>query len=182
MRIMIKDLELGPVLMEGEIPQQNLDLAPEEIQLLTPVHVRVQAEKHPLGIRIQGVLSAQGKVLCVRCLEAFETSLSPEFELFYQPHDSRHPLTGEIELAEKDTSISFFAGDGIEVANIVLEQVLLGLPMKPVCREECLGLCPNCGSNRNQQLCHCETVLQDPRLEPLLKIKNRISLPNSKSK
>jgi uncharacterized protein len=182
MRIMIKDLELGPVLLEGEIQPSSLELAPEELQVTIPVQIKVKAEKHPLGIRVQGLCAAQGKVPCARCLEPVEVDLHPEFELFYQQHDSRHPLTGEIELAEKDTNISFFAGDGIEVITIVREQVLLNLPMKLVCREECLGLCPNCGSNRNLQLCNCEAVLQDPRLEPLLKIKNRITLPHSKSK
>ncbi len=182
MRILIKDLEQGPVRLEGEISPQGLELAPEDIQILSPVKVEVKAEKHSLGIRVQGRFNAHGKVPCARCLESFEFSVSPEFELFYQPHDSRHPLTGEIELAEKDTNVSFFSGDGIEISNIIREQVLLSLPMKPVCREDCKGLCPNCGCNRNLRPCHCESVLQDPRLEPLLKIKNRIKVPPSGSK
>jgi uncharacterized protein len=99
-----------------------------------------------------------------------------DFDLFYQPHAAGHPITGEIELKEKDTEVSFFWGDGIEVGDILREQILLSLPMKPICREDCQGLCPHCGKNRNLETCDCESVLLDPRLEPLLKIKNRINL------
>jgi uncharacterized protein len=181
MRITIKELELGPLHLKGEIPQETLGLTPEEVEVSQPIRVQVQAERHSLGIRVKGNFKVQGKVPCARCLESFEIELSPEFELYYQQHDARHPITGEIELGEKDTEISFFSGEALEMRDIVREQILLSLPMKPVCREECRGLCPNCGGNRNLKACNCEAVLRDPRLQPLLKIQNRITLRKSGS-
>lgn len=175
MRIIIKELELGPVKMTGEVAPESLELDPEEVKLPNPITVTVQAEKHTLGIRVWGCFKTEGQVPCARCLELVAVPIVSEFDLFYQQNDPRHPLTGEIELKENDTDVSFFAGDGIEVRDIVCEQLLLNLPMKPVCREDCKGLCPHCGKNKNVEACDCEKVLLDPRLEPLLKIKNRMN-------
>ena len=82
-----------------------------------------------------------------------------EFDQFYQSRRD-HRLVGEIELQEKDTEIAFYSGDFIEVSDIIREQILLGLPMKPMCREDCKGLCPYCGKNRNLEACNlsCFTV------------------------
>lgn len=181
MRIKIKELELGPVHLAGEIQPEVLEFSSDEVMISGPIQVRVMAERHNLGIRVKGDFAALGDVSCARCLEPFEIALSPAFELYYQQNDAHHPITGEIELGEKDTEISFFSGDAIDVNDIVREQVLLSLPMKPVCRDECRGLCPNCGGNRNMQSCNCDAVLRDPRLQPLLKIKNRMNLPSSGS-
>jgi uncharacterized protein len=175
MRIIIKELELGPVKMTGEVAPESLGLDPAEVMLPDPVTVTVEAEKHTLGIWVRGQFKTEGQVPCARCLEAVLVPVVSEFDLFYQQNDSQHPLTGEIELKENDTDVSFFTGDGIEVCDIVREQLLLNLPMKPVCREDCKGLCPHCGKNRNVEACDCEKVLLDPRLEPLLKIKNRMN-------
>jgi uncharacterized protein len=176
MRILIKELEVGPLRLSGEVLPEALKLDPNEVILQQPVKVTVTAEKHPLGIRVQGSYSAVGHVFCARCLEPYQVEAGQDFDLFYQPHAAGRPITGEIELKEKDTEVSFFWGDGIEVGDILREQILLSLPMKPICREDCQGLCPHCGKNRNLETCDCESVLLDPRLEPLLKIKNRINL------
>lgn len=176
MRILIKELEIGPVRLSGEIAPEILNLDPDEVILKEPVKVTVTAERHPLGIRVQGSYSAVEHVPCARCLEPYRVEAGQDFDLFYQPHSAGQPITEEIELKEKDTDVSFFWGDGIEVGDILREQIFLSLPMKPVCREECRGLCPHCGNNRNLEACDCESVLHDPRLEPLLKIKNRINL------
>jgi uncharacterized protein len=176
MRIIIKELEFGPVQLTGEVAPEILNMDPNEVILEEPVKVTVAAEKHPLGIRVQGSYSAVEHVPCARCLETYQVEARQDFDLFYQPHQTNRPITGEIELKENDTDVSFFWGDGIEVGDILREQILLNLPMKSVCREDCLGLCPHCGKNRNLEACDCESVLLDPRLEPLLKIKHRINL------
>jgi uncharacterized protein len=107
-------------------------------------------------------------------LEPVRFPILAKFDQFYESN-ADHRLAGEIELQERDTEIAFFSGDFIEVADIVREQILLSLPMKPICQEQCQGLCPHCGKNRNLDACNCESVLVDPRLVKLLKIKNRIS-------
>jgi uncharacterized protein len=77
---------------------------------------------------------------------------------------------GELELHRNDLEISFFEGEGFMVEDLIFEQLLLALPHKKLCREDCKGLCQICGVNRNVKECMCVTNIIDPRLEVLKKL------------
>ena len=68
--------------------------------------------------------------------------------------------------------VGYYEGDRLDLGEVIREQVLLGLPLKPLCREDCQGLCPRCGKNRNAGPCGCtpEEEAGDARLEPLRKL------------
>ena len=118
---------------------------------------------------IQGRLSGQ----CGRCLEPYAFSLDREFSLVLSPQPA---LGQEIELGqelrEDELSTSFYHGDNIDVSSLVQEQILLTLPSVPLCKEECRGLCAQCGADLNQETCECQRTQQaqrewkeqDPRL------------------
>ena len=95
-------------------------------------------------------------MVCARCLEPVIEEVSREFDLFYRPMKS---MTDEEEARLKldDTEIAFFDGDGLFLADVLAEQVLLALPMKVICRSDCRGLCPHCGANLNTDECRCES-------------------------
>ena len=65
------------------------------------------------------------------------------------------PVDDEVEISEKDAEVSYYEGDGLNLADVVREQVLLALPMQKLCRPECQGICPTCGINRNETPCQC---------------------------
>ena len=174
MRIDVRELELGPVALKGEIPKSELGFDPSEIQVLTQVQIDLTAERQAIEVRIRGRLTTEVGLPCSRCLEPVQFPVATEFDQFYESN-AEHPLHGEIALDERDTEIGFYSGDFIEVNDIAREQILLSLPMKPICREDCKGLCPHCGKNRNLKDCNCESVLVDPRLVQLLKLKNRMT-------
>jgi uncharacterized protein len=174
MRIDVRELELSPLAFCGEIPVGDLKLEASEVRVLGKVAVELTAEKHAQEVRVRGKLTAEFEVPCARCLEPVKVPLDAKFDQFYQSHETRR-LVGEIELQEKDTEIAFYFGDFIEVSDIIREQILLGLPMKPVCREDCKGLCPRCGKNRNMEVCNCQALFLDPRFAQLLKIKDRMN-------
>ncbi len=118
---------------------------------------------------IQGRLSGQ----CGRCLEPYTFSFDREFSLVLSPQPA---LGQEIELGqelrEDELSTSFYHGDNIDVSSLVQEQILLTLPSVPLCKEECRGLCAQCGADLNQETCECQRTQQaqrewkeqDPRL------------------
>ena len=120
---------------------------------------------------IEGRLSGQ----CGRCLEPYVFALHREFSLVLSPQP---PLGQEIELGqelrEDELSTSFYHEDNdvIDVSTLVYEQILLTLPSVPLCKEECLGLCAQCGTDLNQEICACQQTKQaqhkekeqDPRL------------------
>jgi uncharacterized protein len=77
----------------------------------------------------------------------------------------------EREVAEEDLDTSVYRDDQINLNEVLREQFYLALPMKPLCREDCAGLCPQCGINRNTGTCSCATEFEDPRLAPLRGLK-----------
>jgi len=76
-------------------------------------------------------------------------------------------VQGETELAEEDINTAFYRDGVIDLGELLHEQFYLTLPMKPLCREDCKGLCPVCGANWNQTTCACERRWEDPRLAGL---------------
>ncbi len=175
MRIDTRELELGPLRLSGEVALSELGFDPSEISLAqTAIAVEVRAERQAAEVRVRGSFSVEVQLTCSRCLEPVRLPITASFDQFYESN-ADHPLQGEIALKESDTEIGFFSGDFIDVNDIVREQILLALPMKPICRDDCRGLCPHCGKNRNVDSCNCEAVLVDPRLVQLMKIKNRMT-------
>ncbi len=174
MRIDVRELELGPLILKSDIAESALGLDPAEIRILGRIIVDLEAELQAAEVRVRGRFDVQVELPCSRCLEAVSLPIVARFDQFYESN-AEHRLHGEIALQEKDTEIAFFSGDFLEVNDIVREQILLALPMKPICREDCKGLCPYCGRNRNLEACNCESVFVDPWLVQLMKTKNRMT-------
>ena len=85
------------------------------------------------------------------------------FDLVYRPLASGK-LTGEHSISEAETEIGYFSGDGLALEDALREQSLLLVPSKPLCREDCKGICASCGQNRNLNDCNCKPAIADPRL------------------
>jgi uncharacterized protein len=96
------------------------------------------------------------------------------FELLFRPQ-AVNSGPDEAEMQDKDAEIAFYEGDGVELEDILREQVLLAVPIKTVCREECKGLCPQCGKNLNTGECQCEPVAGDPRWDALKGLRDKLS-------
>lgn len=103
---------------------------------------------------------------CSRCLQPAETVIDATIEERFRREGE--PRVESAESGEDDEAdVSYYRGDRIDVGEVVREHVALHLPMKPVCREDCLGLCPQCGANRNETPCDCRDDDIDPRLAAL---------------
>ncbi|MBI3756584.1 MAG: DUF177 domain-containing protein [Deltaproteobacteria bacterium] len=109
---------------------------------------------------IQGELVGQ----CGRCLEEYPLTLSREFSVVLTPHP---PIGRETELSYDELSASFYSGEIIDVSALVHEEALLALPIPPLCREDCKGLCSQCGANRNTEECTCQPLPRNSRLATL---------------
>jgi len=107
---------------------------------------------------------------CSRCLEAYSWPVDATFDLRYQPH-AENSGEGEREIEEDDLTTAFYERDEIDLGQLMREQFYLALPMKPLCRDDCKGLCPVCGANLNRGACGCKTEREDPRLAVLKKLK-----------
>lgn len=114
------------------------------------------------GYRFQGTLSGVGTLECSRCLEAFRHDVNAEFDLFYSKEPLDSAAADSEETAEEAEMYSPLVGEQIDLSALVSEQVYLNLPLKLLCLPGCLGLCAQCGANRNLGECECEKVEGDP--------------------
>jgi uncharacterized protein len=146
-------------------------LAREErkpFRLLGPVRIHLTLSRSGRTVLVQSRIRAEAEFSCDRCLEPFASVLSSEFKatLKPKPHISSNP---EREIERDDLETEFYEGEEFDLTPLLQDQLLLTLPSKSVCREDCRGLCQRCGQNRNRGTCQCTDQESDPRLEPLKK-------------
>jgi uncharacterized protein len=181
MFISIHDLELRKIELAESIAPGVIDFGPDLIQR-APVKASGRAElleEHHGGknniqdIRLVGKLSTKVELKCARCIEPVVQDLSSEFDLLYRPAST---ITREEEVAinEADTEIGYYQGEGILLEDALKEQILLTVPIRVLCNEDCLGLCPQCGHNRNISPCGCAEKVSDPRWAALAEIKEKL--------
>jgi len=147
---------------------QPEDVAQDEdaYRIVAPVHVDFDIHKDKDRFRLVGTARTELELACGRCLEPFRIPFDSTFDLRYLP-ESASSGEGEREVAEYDLDTSVYRDDQIDLNELLCEQFYLALPMKPLCREDCRGLCPQCGTNLNTGTCSCAPQWEDPRLAPL---------------
>jgi len=139
-----------------------------DYELTRPLEVHVSFYRAQSDLFFDGTVRGQAKATCARCLDSFPITIGKDFSFILAPEK---PLLGEIELGAADLMQSFYAGTEVDLTALIYEQVLLTLPTRPLCAEECRGLCPRCGVNLNTGGCSCTAEAGDPRLAVLRNIK-----------
>jgi uncharacterized protein len=123
-------------------------------------------------VTIAGTARTTLELNCSRCLDGFQVPVAAEFDLRYLPAAEAPTAGDELEVADEDINTAYYRDGQIDLAELVHEQLYLALPMKPLCKDECLGLCAVCGANRNTAPCACEHKWTDPRLAGLKALLN----------
>jgi uncharacterized protein len=165
----IRDLELKKVYFDVTFAAGEIDYL-DRLRQVAPVETHGSAEllANTLGeIRIRGHLKTVMEADCDRCLEPARVPVDTDFDLFYRPPMESAHGAEEIALHPGEIEIAFYQGDGIDLKEVLREQILLSMPMQRVCREDCRGICPSCGQNRNLVDCGCEVQKADDRWEAL---------------
>jgi uncharacterized protein len=145
--------------------------APEDVfRLAAPVKLAFDIFKDKDQFRLVGGVTTTLGLPCSRCLEPFTWPIDASFDLRYQPH-AKNTGEGEREIEEDDLTTAFYENDTIDLGQLIREQIYLSLPMKPLCDDQCKGLCPVCGTNWNKGQCECTTQWEDPRLAVLKTLK-----------
>jgi len=141
----------------------------EDYRVIVPATLAFTVAKDDDRFRLAGTLTTTLELGCSRCLEAFTLPVNAAFDLRYLPEGTAatDADTEDGELADEDTSAAYYRDDEIDLGDLMREQFYLALPMKPLCRPDCKGLCPQCGTNLNTDICQCEMQWEDPRLAGL---------------
>ena len=135
-------------------------------RIVAPVDLAFEIHKDKSRFRLVGTVATELELPCSRCLEPFRLPVNAPFDLLYLPTAQTSTET-EREVDDEDLETSYYENDAIDLNQLLREQFYLALPMKPLCQDECRGLCPQCGTNLNTGACDCAPVWEDPRLAPL---------------
>ena len=140
-----------------------------EYLVKAPLQVSLSYYRAGSEIFISGTVDAATTAACSRCAEEFDLPSRRRFRYVLAPKVMSDE--NDFALRAEDLEFSFYQGDEIDLTPLIREQVLLELAERPLCREECRGLCPQCGENLNEGDCGCIISGPDPRLAVLRSLK-----------
>ena len=170
MRIELENLEGSKGDFAHVYRPEELTPVDDRIKLIAPIAVNGKVKLAGKEVFVNGHVETRAQVECDRCLKPVEMPVNADFELEYIT-GTEYESSGVAELTEAEMSVSVFDGDGIDVDEIVKEQILLAVPTRMLCREDCKGICPQCGTDRNTGACTCVTEEIDPRWAALKNLK-----------
>ncbi|MCC3373040.1 DUF177 domain-containing protein [Cohnella sp. REN36] len=152
-----------PAVLEESIDVNPLFAETRDVTPLSPLQAKVTAVAADGVVNVTGTLTGKLQLLCSRCL----TPLEVEYEFPYG-ETFKHVSQEVADRGEQDDEDFVpFHGERLELRPYVEEEMVLSLPLAPLCKEDCKGLCPDCGQNRNETDCKCQQQKIDPRLEAL---------------
>ena len=157
----IKELEVKKIAFDQTFDPGEIQFTDPALKQSKPLQAQGVAEllAHTDGeVRIRGRMTTEIVAECDRCLGEARIPIDTAIDLFYRPAtELASEADEEIEIDEGEAEIAFYNGKGIELEQIIAEQVLLLLPMQLVCKNDCKGICPACGASRNATECNCDT-------------------------
>ncbi len=161
-----------PVRFGGElrVPVSAIDREP--LLALSPLSLTGEVRRIEGGYAMEAELVYSGELECSRCLAAYPFAEDEAFSLVLYPRAGATPE--EVELARGDLDVVYYDGPVVALAPIAEERVQMALPMKPLCKPDCRGLCPSCGQDLNLGACACTTETIDPRWEALKALKEKV--------
>lgn len=151
----------------------ELDIKDREFSFVEPPLVAGRVDRVGMEMRLRGEIKTNLLAPCDRCLSDVPLQIGLPFDLLYAPAEASGQATGEIELHERDLDFAFYANDQIDLDELVLEQLELGLPSRVLCQENCRGICSECGADLNAGECRCQKPV-DPRWQALADLKAKL--------
>lgn len=167
----------GPQTYSRTYQFEPAELKRDEIANIGPVAIGASARKGdlPAEYLADGSSRFMADLTCSRCAEPYPFASTSDFHLRFRPRPQVTSEEEEIEITPGELDIEFYTERAISLRELAAEQIQLSIPMKPLCDEQCLGLCPQCGANRNREQCSCEMSMTDGRWGALHTIRDQIA-------
>ena len=175
MLIRLVELRTEPFRWEETVEVPAASLGRDELEALGPVRWHGRVSRAEPGFFLRARLDYEQTLRCDRCLAPITEPAGADVELLLVAGPA--PTGDEVELAEGDLGIVYVDGDVYDTQPLLVEQLQLGIPMKPVCRADCRGLCPTCGAELNRGACGCSEETGDPRWAGLAALRDRLAAP-----
>ena len=152
-------------------PEQFNSEPNEDYTVVDEVSLRSNLNRDGDKYRLVGRIESCLRLSCSRCIKAFDLCVNVSVDLMYLPYGVNIG-DGEAEISDEDLAIAFYRDDQIDMGIMIREQLQLTVPMKPLCCDDCQGLCPVCGKNLNHERCSCDPSWHDPRLDVLAALRS----------
>jgi uncharacterized protein len=170
MIIDLTDLEGSTKPFNFSLKADEIDFGLENVEIAGEIHVTGELTQHIAETDVKGKIEADAKIDCIRCLNAVDKRLTIDFDVAYVTPEN-FAADSEREVGADDLKTDIFSGDKIDLVEVVREQILLNIPEQILCSEDCKGLCPQCGADRNLIDCKCKESEIDPRWSALKNLK-----------
>jgi DUF177 domain-containing protein len=163
MRIKTEELKETRIALEFETPADRFPELREmvrsgECDFPDPIRTRLKAVRIGDMVEVEGEIRTEVRLSCGRCLAEFTGPLEAAFTLIYAqqvPAAEEQSEPGAREVDVEEDGLIYFQGEEIDLTGGIQEQVILSLPLRPLCSEDCKGLCSRCGADLNQAPCGC---------------------------
>jgi len=139
MKVAIKDISEEGLVLEEDIEASSWEMDSSDIKFIGDIHLVCEFKKISNGIVVKVKVVTLRDIRCSRCLEVVRRRVSQEFNFFYE---------------------SKKLGEFLNIDGDIREEILLDWPMKPLCKDECRGICPGCGRNLNLEECICSKKIK----------------------
>ena len=169
LEIDLHSLESEPREWQREVPGDEGPWSDTELGFAEPVEVDLRVGlTGERGVHVRGALRAPLVLTCRRCLSDFQRDLTVSLDLLYDPGVEKEGEKDQVYALEAEAA-------DLDLGPALREQLLLAVPPYPVCREDCRGLCPKCGIDRNEESCDCTLREPDPRWDALRDLKEQMA-------
>jgi len=160
MKVHLEEIKDKPKVFSVEEPIEKFPILfasqeAGECRFLSPLKLWLTISREFDHIRVNGRVETRVSLSCSRCLASYESGIVSAFTIFYS-RATDGPQDSEVELAEADLVSATYSGEEIDLSPEISEQVMMEVPLKPLCSEECQGLCNKCGADLNTTECSCD--------------------------
>ncbi|GIP21372.1 MULTISPECIES: DUF177 domain-containing protein [Paenibacillus] len=152
----------GPVELHEALDVRHVAKDRKDITRISPLQADLKAVY--LGdneVHVQGNLSTELDMTCSRCLKPLKKQIGIGFEERFKYSENAEDVQNE------EDDIRYIAEDDVDLVPFIEEDLLLNLPFAAICKDDCKGLCPTCGTDLNERECGCDREVVDPRLAAL---------------
>ena len=177
MKIVVDHIHEKPLALHAEESVDSFPLLAEmqnkgECTFISPIRYDILAAREYDHLRVSGSMNTAVSLVCSRCLVNFEAAIGSTFTIFFRKGSPDEAASEEeTELNEQDLISATYSGVEIDLTHEIEEQVSLEVPVKPLCGENCKGLCPECGTDLNQSTCSCSDKRQNFKFSALKNFK-----------
>lgn len=158
--------------LEGDIGPEQIKLEMPNYRLIKPLHFSGHATKTEEDVYIEGVLRGEVEADCSRCLEPMKLPLDLDLNVMFVP--GKKLPEGNNGTIEPESNLAFYLDDTIDLLQELRDLLLVNLPIKPICRPDCKGLCALCGKNLNIIGCDCLESTTESPFSKLLEVKKKM--------